>query len=313
MKSMYLVFLGIGVLFAMFSKGEVALVFSDNPQDSIRLVNKPLNIERDELGEVYYWIDNDALDFCRVDYSGLYETYMTPIEGQLFEDCTRLFIEGKLLLEQAFFKTYGYWNGKALDAPVNGVLGNEFKRIEVYFYPDAIKTDSVTYVVRGRTKVKKNVLDFAGEVKIKKIYHISPRNASFPDYYVIIADCTLREDAAQKGSGEFRGILGAYGYVTDDVPNTIRVDNREQDCDGYMNRSFVGTWQSYKNPAIVKRCMWGDGRLPFRFDFDTGNEEMRVNPKYASPEWDRLLKFKDLDIVEPESGDSRATYKEPWW
>ena len=273
MKSMCLMLLCIGVLFAMLSKGEVAFAFSDTPQDSIRLGNKPLNIERDEFGEVYYWIDNDALDLCQVDYSGLYETYMTPIEGQLFEDCTRFFIEGKLLLEQAFFKTYLYWNGKAVDAPVNGVLGNDFKRIEVYFYPDAIKTDSVTYVVRGRTKVKKNVRDFAGEVKIKKIYHI----------------------------------------FTDDVPNTIRVDNREQDGDGYMNRSFVGTWQSYKNSAIVKRCMWGDGRLPFRFDFDIGNGEMKVNPKYASPEWDRLLHFKDLDIVEPESGDSRATYKKPWW
>ena len=104
MKSMCLMLLCIGVLFAMLSKGEVAFAFSDTPQDSIRLGNKPLNIERDEFGEVYYWIDNDALDLCQVDYSGLYETYMTPIEGQLFEDCTRFFIEGKLLLEQAFVK-----------------------------------------------------------------------------------------------------------------------------------------------------------------------------------------------------------------
>ena len=53
----------------------------------------PLKIERDALGAVYYWIDNSALDLGRIDYSDLYETYMTPIEGQLFEDCTQLFIE----------------------------------------------------------------------------------------------------------------------------------------------------------------------------------------------------------------------------
>ena len=58
----------------------------------------PLKIERDALGAVYYWIDNNELDLGQVDYSGLYETYLTPIEGQLFEDCTQLFIEGKLLL-----------------------------------------------------------------------------------------------------------------------------------------------------------------------------------------------------------------------
>lgn len=43
-----------------------------------------------------------------------------------------------------------------------------------------------------------------------------------------------------------------------------------------MNRSYVGTWQSYKNPATVKRCMWGDNRLPFRFDFDIGAGEIAI-------------------------------------
>ena len=139
--------------------------------DSVQTDTSPLKIERDALGAVYYWIDNNALDLDRVDYSDLYETYMTPIEGQLFEDCTQLFIEGKLRLEPTFLKTYSYWNGNAYDTPVNGVLGNDFRRIEVYFYPDAVKLDSVTYFVKGRTKVKKNVCDFTGEVKIKKIYH----------------------------------------------------------------------------------------------------------------------------------------------
>ena len=60
--------------------------------------------------------------------------------------------------------------------------------------------------------------------------------------------------------------------------------------------------------------MWGDNRLPFRFDFDIGVGEIRVNPKYSSPEWDDFMQWKeDLDIVESESGDSRATYKNPWW
>ena len=43
-----------------------------------------------------------------------------------------------------------------------------------------------------------------------------------------------------------------------------------------MNRSYVGTWQSYKNPTTVKRCMWGDNRLPFRFDFDIGAGEIAI-------------------------------------
>ena len=98
---------------------------------------------------------------------------MTPIEGQLFKDCTQQFIDGKLLIGTGLFSkhTLTLIGETTIDTPVNGVLGNDFRRIEVYFYPDAVKSDSVTYFVKGRTKVKKNVCDFTGEVKIKKIYH----------------------------------------------------------------------------------------------------------------------------------------------
>lgn len=161
--------------------------------------------------------------------------------------------------------------------------------------------------------MKKNVCDFVGEIKIKKIYHVFERDVDSPDFYKIIANYSLKEDSAQKGSGVFRGILGAYGYVTYDEPNVINVDNIDEEIDDYMNRSYVGTWQSYKNPTIIKRCMWGDCRLPFRFDFDIGSEEIRVNPKYASPEWDRFMQWKDLDIIKPKNSNDHATYKNPWW
>lgn len=120
--------------------------------NSMQIHTSPLKIERDALGAVYYWIDNNALDLARIDYSDLYETYMLPIEGQLFDDCTQLFIEGKLRLEPTFLKTYRYWGSHTYDAPVDGILGNDFKRIEVYFYSDVVKSDSVTYSVRGEQR-----------------------------------------------------------------------------------------------------------------------------------------------------------------
>ena len=273
----------------------------------------PLKIERDAHGAMYYWIDNNALDLDKVDYSDLYETYLTPIDGKLFEDCTQQFIDGKLQLEPTFLKTYNYFNDHSYDAPVNGVIGNDFERIEVYFYPNPVKTDSVTYSIKGRTKVKKTICDFTGEVRIKKIYHVYDRDLDFPYHYVIISDYTLKEDALQKGSGEFQGIMGAYGFISYDTPDVIKIDNSNQDVDGYMNRSYVGIWRSYNNPAVVKRCIWGDSRLPFRFDFDIGDGDIVVNPKYSSPEWDNFIQSNDINIVEHESGDSYATYKNPWW
>ena len=104
----------------------------------------PLKIERDALGAVYYWIDNNALDLARIDYSDLYETYMTPIEGQLFEDCTQLFIDGKLRLEPPFLKTYSYWGDYTYDAPANGILGNDFKR-------GCVKIGTASYVTCCKT------------------------------------------------------------------------------------------------------------------------------------------------------------------
>lgn len=275
--------------------------------------SSPLKIERNNSGDVYYWIDNKALDLSKVDYSDVYETYLTPIAGQLFEDCTGQFVEGKLQLEPTLLQTYSSWNDKTFDAPVNGVLGNDFRRIEVYIYPGAVRKDSVTYSVKGRTKVKTNIRDFTGEIRIKKIYHIFCHDADSEDYYKIIADYALTEDTSQKGSGMFRGILGVYGYISDDAPDIVRVDNRNEVGDGYFNRYYVGTWESYGNPDLIERCMWGDGRLPFRFDFDKGDGETVVNPKYASPEWNDFMQGKGLEIVEPESGDSCASYKNPWW
>ena len=81
--------------------------------------SKPLKMERDALGAVYYWIDNNALDLNRIDYSNLYEIYLTPIDGQLFEDCTQSFIDGKLQLEPTFLKTLSYWGSRTYYNPQN--------------------------------------------------------------------------------------------------------------------------------------------------------------------------------------------------
>lgn len=247
----------------------------------------PLTIERNTSGEMYYSIDYSALDFDRADYSDAFEIYMTPVEGRLYEDCTKLFIDGKLKLDSQFF----YGDGYSIDAPINGVLGNDFSRIELYTYPDdVVKTDSITFAVRGHTKVKTLVRDFTGEIKIMKIYHIP--DSDYLDYYIIIAAYSFREAPAQKDCGEFKGIFGAYGYIDNDTPGKILIDDRNSIADGYMNRTYVGTWQSYLDSTVIIRCILGDYRLPFSFDFDIGDGEMRVNPKYASPEWDELFNPK---------------------
>lgn len=278
--------------------------------------SSPLQIHRDGKG-AYYWIDHYTLDLNIIDYSSIYETYMTPIEGRRFEDCTQRFIDGELQLDPAFFNSYEYWEDQHVDAPINGILGNDFKRLELYIYPNATKIDSVTFALKGRTKVKNNVCDCSGTVRIKKIYRIWTRDIhSVEDYYVIIADCNLKEDASQRGSGEFNGIFAAYGYIPDDTPGIIMVDDLLHGvADDYENRCFVGTWRSYRNPALLKRCMWSDFRLPFRFDFDIGAGEICVTSEYSSPEWDRFMEGEDFEYVYDRDSGRITTkyYKDPWW
>lgn len=272
---------------------------------SILMAGNPLKVEKTARGKEYYWIVRDSLEWDRADYSDFYEIYLTPIEGWLFEDCTQLFIDGKLQFEPTFFSSSEYVEDMWCDGPQIGVRGNDFKRLEVYFYPDMTRTDSVSYSLKGRTKFANNVYDLAGEIKVKRIYHVLDENIDFLNYYVIIADYDFNE----KGGGNLRGILGAYAYVDDDNPNVLRLDDRFFDADGYQNRSFIGIWQSGKCPVIVERCVWGDYRLPFTFDFDIGDGEMRVNPKYASPEWEIYY----YELEDCANGKEQMKYKNPWW
>ena len=79
-------------------------------------------------------------------------------------------------------------------------------------------------------------------------------------------------------------------------------------ADGYENRSFAGTIDIDGKKEL---CMWSDYRMPYRFDFDTGDGEMMINPKYNSPEWDALS--DRFDTTRDSQGKRTVKYRNPWW
>lgn len=257
--------------------------------------------------------DKDTVGFGRIDYSAIYETNLTPINKEEFKDCTQDLIEGKLELDSLFFNTIIYWEGKTYEYPQNGVRGDDFRRIEVFFYPGATKTDSLTYSLKGRTKIDDNICDIKGTVRIKKIYHCNEWYADSMDLFMIIADYSFKEDAKKKGSGEYRGIFGATGYISDDAPGIVQVNDLNDVADGYWNRNYVGTWRSYENPELLLRCIWGDYRLPYTFDFDVGDGEMFVNSKYNSPAWERWFSGEEQEIIHWGNDKIIWKYKDAWW
>ena len=255
----------------------------------------------------YYPKLREYVDSKQIDFSSEYKKWLIPDNSEKFVDITHELLGNGYVFERALFNseqfTYENIDGESYykETSFNGILGDKYTRIELFIHPEVERIDSLTFKVKGKSKVGKNICDFTGEIQIEHIYNIWERanDPDSPNYYVMVCNYLFTEDKAQYGTGFFKGTYGAYCYI-DKANKKICLDI---DAGGgeLNNRNYVGIWQSYKTKA-VKRCIWGDYRLPYTFDFDIGDEDMRVNPKYNSPEWEEW----QSEIVNPEE-------KKHWW
>ena len=241
----------------------------------------------------YYTELSEQADYKHIDFSSKYKEWLIPDSSERFEDITHELLGNGYTFERALFNserfTYEDMNGKPLyykETSFNGILGDKYARIEIFIHPEVERIDSLTFKVNGKSKVEENICDFTGEIHIEHIYNVWERanDPDSPNYYVMVCNYLFTEDKAQYGTGFFKGTYGAYCYI-DKANKMIRLDI---DVGGgeFNKQNYVGIWQSYKTKA-VKRCVWGDYRLPYTFDFDIGSEDMRINPKYNSPEWEQ--------------------------
>ena len=240
----------------------------------------------------YYPELSGHADSMQVDFSAEYKRWLIPDKSQTFKDITNDILQKGYTFERSLFCTerfiYEGTDGRSLyfeDTSFDGILGDRYARIEIYINPEVERTDSLTFRVKGKSKVKKNICDFTGEIRIEHIYNIWERadDPDSPDYYLMVCNYLFKEDKTQYGTGFFQGTYGVYCHI-DKAGKKVCLYIDMEGGDGYNNRNYVGIWQSYKTKA-VKKCIWGEYRLPYTFDFDIGDGEMRVNPKYASPEW----------------------------
>jgi len=87
------------------------------------------------------------------------------------------------------------------------------------------------------------------------------------------------------------------------------LDTTYIDADGYANNTFVGVWTQYTT-RDVKKCICGDYRLPYTFDFDKGDGEMYVNPKYRANGWQS---YDDNTESIFDSTSGRFIPVDQWW
>lgn len=188
----------------------------------------------------------------------------------------------------------------------NGVIGLNYQRIQIHI--DKVtknKTKSDTYIITGKSKVKDNICNFSGELKLLKLFLIGCSDTTIEKCGQLFGSYTLYEDSLHNHCGVFKGIMEC----------SVRLDSTGKrmllgDCcgdDNYWNRTFIGTWTEYKT-GNVKKCIWGDYRLPFVFDFMCGDGEMRACDKYAMYGWQTFNDNSEYMTV-----NEKWELKDKWW
>lgn len=190
----------------------------------------------------------------------------------------------------------------------NGVLGQNYQRIQIYIEKVIVTKSLDTYLVVGKSKVNRNICGFKGSIKLLKVFlDDSCENSEYKVCGELFASYVFYEDSSKNHSGIFKGITECSFYL-DKTGKQMNVDESSDGADGYWNRTFVGTWTEYKT-AITRKCIWGDYRLPFTFDFDCGDGEMMVCDKYKMNGWQTFSDGSELISV----GKDKWEIKNKWW
>ncbi len=170
-----------------------------------------------------------------------------------------------------------------------GYIGKDFQRFYIYF--SSISKDSSNpnlYSVRGKSRVKNNICDFAGTMQLLWVRRVHARDGCENDIHPEVQGISFfryefKEDAHQKHTGEFRGTAVIQWYL--DSRMNVCYDDTWGCSDFFDNNSFVGTWTSYST-HVTKPCNWGDARIPFSDSLDCGAGEFHPDDQFLKSGWD---------------------------
>ncbi len=191
------------------------------------------------------------------------------------------------------------------DCQQNGVIGLDYKRIKIHINQTNKTNNKLELIIHGKSNVSDNICDFNGKIKILNIYEIT-ENFDYKGQATLFAEYELFEDSTQNHVGIFKGTLEC-SIIIDHKTKSIKLDESFAIADGYYNRTYVGTWTSY-NSNLTKKCIWGDYRLPFTFDFDCGDGEMMINEKYINNGWQTFSNGSEYDF-----SIKKPQLKDKWW
>jgi len=186
------------------------------------------------------------------------------------------------------------------EAPVyNGFYGPDRYRIEMYFASVTKDTQRPNvYHVRGKSRYKKSITPFAGQIILDTIRQFTDPNLSeeglkqMKAEYLYTAKGTFafQEDSNYGGSGVFAGKikLDFATHTTEGVSLWYYSETEDAQGAGFL---FDGNWTSYKT-GKSKPIIWAsdifmiaNGILK---DFSIGERDVVINPKYRKLGWDNF-------------------------
>lgn len=192
-----------------------------------------------------------------------------------------------------------------------GYIGENYQRFYIHFTSIIKKEDNpYEYLVSGKTKVKNTICSFLGNIRVieSNLY----RDSDLPIYKqgYVICDLSIYEDNKETSTGYIKGKLITEFIIDDKIE--FRYDALNFVSDGYSNNQFEGTWTSYQSKKI-KKCNWGDYRIPDSGNFDVGAGEFSFDEKYVKNGWENYKLAWNGSNLNTDAERARQIELEEWW
>lgn len=197
---------------------------------------------------------------------------------------------------------YPQYGGERKVMPDFGLLGNDFKKIEILFTDiSQDKSELSSYNIIGNIKIGDEINNLSGKIIFKNASVYIPKSQE-PQTVVLVGLYTFDETVNNKKIAYHSGSVKIVLFTKD-----IFASNSSFYMDAYSEegatKAFVGTRKINKS-SIAQSCIWGFSRFfEYAKDFDLGCGEEMINIKYAKDwfdfteqEWDSILKENPTDI-----------------
>jgi hypothetical protein len=195
-----------------------------------------------------------------------------------------------------------------------GYFGEKYYRFYIHLISIVQnQEDKSEYFVYGKNKLKGNISEFQGTIKIENAELFNSGITEGVNEGTLKGSYTFYEDPKKSGTGQFQGVFETYIMT---VNNELHYNTVSWFADGFCNNQFEGTWTSYSTGTEYV-CNWGDYRIPNRRGFDIGAGQMGVNSEFIKNGWENFelatFPIANSDEHRKQIDEAKKKEAEEWW